>query len=160
MKHIEVIKLRDSLSQVKDLNGFEVNYAIEENLSRAQASLNPLQKQEESLHSLLEDYYNEKTAIQVKYATVDGQVKTEKRDSALVYIMPESLLPSFDKEIVELDKKHKPSIDKYETELEKFNSFLKDSDSSFIIFTVKKDAVPRDISRENMKLIFSIIEKG
>lgn len=163
MKHIKVIELKNNLTAVSSLKGFDVNYAIQENLERLEAAIKPLATQEKEVEKLLESFLEEKKKISEEFAVVDGEVKYKTIETEFgkqsIYDIPLDKMADFNSKMLELKEKHKDNIVKYEEERVKFNDFIENGDSSFQLFTVKSNHVPSDITTENLKLIFTIIRK-
>lgn len=158
MKHSETIDLRDKLQKVKNLIGFEINYCIKVNLQRLKIALAPLVDMEMEDEKLIAQFNAELKALREKYATVDGEVKYKTNGSTVQYDVPDAKLKQLELDVKSLKVKHKKSLDAFSKKKKAYNDFLKKTDSKFKITKVKKQFIPKDITTENLDLIFDLIE--
>lgn len=157
MKHTKVIELRNALSKINGLKGFEVNYSIEENLQRLELSIKPIAKQEKEINDIIKDFNEQRRVLGEKYSTVDGKVKYKYENGIQIYDIPVEKIEEYDSEVLKLKEKHKKPFKQFEEKMKEFIDFLETGDSTFKIHTVKSTHVPSDITTEQMKAIFPLI---
>lgn len=165
MKHSEVIEKRNGLLELKGIKSAELNYAIAENIERAEKAIKPLAKQEEELENILKEFSEKRREIGEKYAKDEkGDVQYKQSvsgDGKLVqtYDIPKDKLKAFQDEVSKLKVKYKKEIKEYDTEMAKYLKFIEETESPYKPMTIKMAHVPSDITTEQMKIIFHFIRK-
>ncbi len=163
MTHAEVIDLNAKLSKVKNLKGFELNYAIKKNLKNLKPEIEIYSEQEKEIQEITKDFIDETNNLKSEYATVDGKVKLKHRQDGdktfTEYDVPAEKKKELQQKIEELRKKHKAKLDEANDKWKDLMESRKTGRTDFEIFTVKKQNVPADISTEDMELIFDLIKE-
>lgn len=157
MKQTDTIILYGKLSKVENIEGRELTYAIKRNLKNLQPDIDIFIEEEKEIQKLIKDFGEARTELQKKYATVDGKLKMKSEKE---YDLSENKLAELNAEITKLadTEPHKESIKKYEEKWAELLEFRKQKESSFVPLMVKLSDIPQNVSKENMDLIFDIIE--
>jgi|SRR3972149_3539849 len=163
MKLIELIELNKKLSTVKGLKGKELNYAIEINLVNLKNEIEILSKQEKEIMELTKEYTEKVQKLRTEAATVDGVVKTkdiiQNGQTIQIYdISPEKMV-DLEKELTELNESNRQLFFQQQKEYVEFQTMLNEKESDFQLTKVEYKNVPDDISTEDFKLIFSLVNK-
>jgi hypothetical protein len=160
MKHQEVIDLNHKLKKVKNLKGAAINYAIKKNLKNLVPEIEVYQEEENELLEVQKEFTEESNALWKEYATgEDGEVKTKTEEGVVMFDVPLSKRKELEKKLEDLREKHKEALDKVKEMWSVLEKSRAEGDSDFKIFTIKKEAIPDDISTEDMDLIFNLIEE-
>ncbi len=156
LKHQQVVELYLNLSKVKGVEGRELTYAIKKNLKKLQPEIEVYQDEEKEVRKLLEDFDKEREKLNVKYATVDGKVK--RKGSG--YDISAEKMKDLEAEILALadTDPHKEVIKNFEEKWAELMKFRKEKESEFAPLYVTMEDIPKNISDENMNLIFELIE--
>lgn len=161
MKHSDVLTLKNKLSKVNGLTGFNTKIAIRRNIARIETAIKPLVEEEKEISSLIKDYRNELIEINKKLS--EGKIKRTNisgNQQVEDYDVPESKKAQQKIEIDELEVKHKEAIDKYEAEIKRFQEFLQKEDSSFEPIMIKMSQIEefdQAISQESLDAIWPLI---
>ena len=160
MKHSDVLTLKNKLSIINGLTGFNTKIAIRRNIARIETAIKPLVEEEKEISSLIKDYRNEFIEINKKLS--EGKIKRTNISGNQVedYDVPESKKAQQKIEIDELEVKHKEAIDKYKAEIKRFQEFLQKEDSSFEPIMIKMSQIEefdQAISQESLDAIWPLI---
>lgn len=158
MTHSQAIKMRNNLSRVERLKGFELNYCIEQNLEALESAIKPLAKQEKEFEEIIKMFNTERTTLAERLSMVDGEVKKKIENGSLHYDISDENMPEYEKELSKLKEKNKKQIKEYETKKAEFTKFLDEKESPFKPILVKHSCVPSDITTEQMKFIYPILK--
>lgn len=167
MKHSEVITLRNKLSRVHGLKGFELKYLVRQNLEAANNELKALEPEEKKLQELVDPYNKEIKIIAEEAATINKEVKYKKDSNPFTgereYDIPESRKAKFEKDKEALEKKHKKALDEFKKKSEAYNKFLEEKESKFKKIDIPKEVVEEydsEITDNNLDAIYPLIVKG
>ena len=159
MKHSEVIKLYENLSQVKGLSGAKVNYAVLRNLKNLEVEIEVYKKQEEEINDITKEYSSLVELTYKNISTINGEVKTKTNEKGqTIYDIHNSKRPELKQILDGLALKHKKEIDSANEKWTALLKFRMENESEFKPITVKVSDLPSDISTENMNFLFNIIE--
>jgi hypothetical protein len=160
MFHSEVLILKDKLSRVNGLTGFNTKIAIRRNIARIETATKPLVDEEKEISEGVKDYRAEYNETNKKLS--EGKVKMSivQGRHMEVYDVPEAKQDQLKKELNELETKHKSAITTYETKIKSFQEFLKNTESSFKPIMIKMSQIEefdQAISQENLDNIWALI---
>jgi hypothetical protein len=156
MKHTKVIELRTQLRNLKGIKSAEVNYAIFENIERADFALKAIETQEKDIEETAKAFNEERNELGKKLS----EGKTRVENGVLVFDIAEEKLTEFKKAVDELREKHSESLKEYEEKRAEFIKMLNEGDSPFNPYLIKKHHIPTDIDTEKYAVLFPLIRKS
>lgn len=162
MKHIEAVNLLKGLMLLKGLKGLQLNHMIEQNVDRLNKEMDFLKKQENEIFKIYEPYEKERVALNERYATVAGQVKTKMQigqdgKPQQVFDIPKEKEIEFETELAALAEKHSAIIKEHDDKQAEFKKFLETDDSKFVRMGIPMKLLPEDISIEYFRALKPLI---
>lgn len=158
MKKSEIIELYNGLSGVLGLVGVTFGYSVNKNLAIIKPEIEALQKALTPSEKFLE-YDAKRVEIVKKYAKKD-----EKQEFVLFDVGGRK---SFDvagqeeaveNEVKPLKEEYKEAIELNEKQMKEYNELL-DKEAKIDLYKVKLENLPKEITGEQQKSIFAIIEE-
>jgi len=152
MKNADLFKLQENLKKVSgDLRGDKVNYAIIKNEKHLEEAIRNLRSNFKIVPGHPE-YQSKLTELRKKSKEAIANLKIPEEEAKKT-----ELENQHKKDIADLEIEYKEVIEKLDIEQEKWEKLL-DDEAKFNVFLIRKDEITNDISRDNMKLIFDIID--
>lgn len=163
MKHKKVLELKNKLKQLKGIKSAEVNYAIFENIERAENSLKALGELEKNIEDTIKEFTEALTDLGKKLSTVNGIVKTKQQligsDFFTAFDIPEDKIEEFDRGVECLREKYAESIKEHDDKRADFIKIVNEGESLFVPYLIKKHQIPSDIETEAMAILFPLVKK-
>ena len=158
MKKSEVLILYKTLNKLGSLTGVKFTYAVAKNLNILKNEIESLDKSMEPSEKF-QEFDKERIKIVELHAEKDdnGKAKMEMADNgAKQYVIdPENKM--FKKAFDALKVKHKEAVSAREKQIEEYTKLLA-TDSDVVLFKVKLEDVPKEISAVQMAGVYDIIE--
>ncbi len=158
MKKSEIVLLYNGLNSVGNLAGVIFSYCVNKNLNIITPEIEALQRSITPSKEFLE-YDNKRIEIVKKYAAKDGKgefiMKVTNGQQSYDVGENEKVIED---EMLPIREEYKEVISNHEKQMTEYNALL-DTDSNVELYKVKLENVPKDITAQQMKSIFLIIEE-
>lgn len=163
MKHSEVLNLKNKVSAVTGLTGFETKIAIRRNIAKMETAIKPLADEEKEIGESVKEYREEFNSLQRKLS--GGKIKNQMQGGRMVEVfdIPTDKKAEFDTEAKILEEKHKEKIADYEHRIGSFKKFLEEEESSFEMIVIPLSQIKEydeKISQENLDAIWPLIDES
>lgn len=159
MKHNEAIALLRGLQRLKGLKGLQLNHMIEQNIERLKKEAKILSKQENEIHTIIDEYEKERIALNKALATVDGKVKMKLENGREIFDIPKEREEEFTKGLNELMAKHADPLKDHQEKMATFQTFLSEEDSKFKPMFIPMGIIPGDIITEDWQVLSPLVKK-
>lgn len=156
MKHKEGIDLLTSLTEVKGIDSFKVNYAVQKNIAVLKKEFEILQKQEQEIIDIKKEFEAKRVELCEVYSKVDGIVQTNP-DKTFKIVKEKQA--EFEGKIIELKEEYKEVLENFELKHKEFLSFLNETESEAKLHYITISDIPEKISTENTAAIFPLIKE-
>lgn len=156
MKHQEAINLLTGLTEVKGIESFKVNYAVQKNIAVLKKEVEILQKQEQEILDIKKEFEAKRIELCETYSKVDGAVQTNPDKTFKIVKEKQS---EFESKFIELKEEYKKTLDDFETKHKEFLKFLSETESEVKLHYIQFTDVPENISTENTAAIFLLIKE-
>lgn len=153
MTRQKLVELYQSLNAVGNLRGVKFAYAVIRNLNILQPEIEALQKSAEPSKDF-NIFEMARVELAKKHAKKDKNGEAVVEANQFVIENKEK----FDKEFVLLRKKHKEAVANRDKQIAEYNKLLEE-EVKIELFKIKMSDVPQDISTEQLKGIFEVIEE-
>ncbi|MFA6077366.1 MAG: hypothetical protein WC735_04825 [Candidatus Paceibacterota bacterium] len=146
------INLFSTLNKLGKLTGVKFAYAVARNLAFLKPEYEALQEAVKPTEDFVK-YEEERVELAKEYAKKDAEGKPISENNA--YVLEDK--ETFDVKFIELKKKHKKTLEAREAQLKEQEELLK-TDSTLVLYKVKIEDVPKDITVAQMNSILEIVE--
>ena len=158
MKKSEVLLLNRALNGLAILTGVKFTYAVARNLNILKNEIESLDKSMEPSEKF-QEFDKARIALVELHAEKDKQGKAKMeiaQNGAQQYVIdPENKM--FKKAFDTLKEKHKEAVDARDKQIEEYTKLLT-TDSDVVLFKVKLEDVPKEISAVQMAGIYKIVD--
>ena len=151
MKNSELIELFVALQKVEKLPGAKFAYAVAKNNALLKTEINSINAAVSPTEEYTK-YDKERVELAKKYSKKDNNGEPVVKDNA--FDIEDTA--SFEKDLKELQEKHKEAIDSRENQIKEFEKLLEEK-NDVELFKIPYTDVPEQITGEQLKGIFAII---
>lgn len=153
MNNKKILDLYNGLMKLSGLKGVKFNYAVAKNVGILEPEVKAFQKAIEPSQAYQK--FDEVRAELAKKHAIKNEDKTPMFvDDA--YVMEDQA--AFDTAFEELKGKHKEVVEERENQIKEFNELM-EKETYVTLFKVKYDQIPEEITTEQMKVVYPIIEE-
>lgn len=154
MKNKDILKLKQSLDLVGNLNGIKFAYAIARNKKFIESEI-------EAFNEIIKpsEKFKEFDAKRVALCQELGD-KNEKGEVKFAnnqYVIVENKT-KFDKEFGKLKTEYKKDIEERDKKIKEFNEVFLEANSKFEFYRIKLEDIPKEITAAQMGAIIDLIE--
>ena len=146
----KLLELNDILVQSKNVGNAKFNYCIEKNIRVIKNEIHLISELKSDIDNIISSFIEKRNDIIRKYGSEDNDQILVKNDSENFEV--------FQKEISELIKENKESLELYDNELIKHNKFLnEDVDLNLIFHEISIDNIPDNFKHQDVFMDFKIL---
>lgn len=153
MKNSQVIELYNGLSKISNLKGVKLNYAIAKNVSLLKSEVDSLEKSVAPSDEF-QEYDKKRVELVKKFSKLDDKGNAIILNNEYLIEDQKSLEEAFDI----FKKENKEVLDKRQEQLDNFKDLLQE-ENSLKLFKILIDLVPEEITTEQMKFIYPLIQE-
>lgn len=152
MKNKDILELYHSLSAIKGLKGVKFNYAIAKNVSLLEIEVKSFEKALEASEQFKE-YDQARIELCKEHSEKDENGEAIMTDGNFKIADSKAFKEAYEV----LKEKHAEAIEARKTQQTEFDELM-EKENSITLFKVKMSDIPEEITTENMKSIYQLIE--
>lgn len=146
----KILELNDILVSSKNTGNAKFNYCIEKNIRVIKNEVNSITELKSDIDNIVKEFVECRDIIVRKYGTSEGDLIVIKTDNENYDVSQ--------KEISELIKQYKDSLELYDIEMKKHVEFLsKEVDLNFVFHEISIDNIPDNFKHQDIFMDFKIL---